>query len=64
MTTKFLSMNKLSIRPQNDTEKLMLGNLGTMIQTGKEANISYEKSVDEKTGKEIESFILEIKSKK
>ena len=48
MTTKFLSMNKLSIRPQNDTEKLMLGNLGTMIQTGKE----------------IESFILEIKSKK
>lgn len=58
MTTKFLDMNKLSIRPQNDTEKLMLGNLGTMIQTGKEAVISF----DNDDGKS--DLILEIKSKK
>ncbi len=58
MTTKFLDMNKLSIRPQNDTERLMLGNLGTMIQTGKEAKISF----DNEDGKN--DLILEIKSKK
>jgi hypothetical protein len=58
MTTKFLDMNKLSIRPQNDTERLMLGNLGTMIQTGKEAVISF----DNDDGKS--DLILEIKSKK
>ena len=58
MTTKFLEMNKLSIRPQNDTERLMLGNLGTMIQTGKEAVISF----DNDDGKS--DLILEIKSKK
>jgi len=58
MTTKFLAMNKLSIRPQNDTEKIMLGNLGTMIQTGKEAVITF----DNKDNKS--DLILEIKSKK
>lgn len=58
MTTKFLAMNKLSIRPQNDTEKLMLGNLGTMVQTGKEAVISF----DNEDGKS--DLVLEIKSKK
>lgn len=58
MTTKFLAMNKLSIRPQNDTEKIMLGNLGTMIQTGKEAVITF----DNKDNKS--DVILEIKSKK
>ena len=57
MTTKFLAMNKLSIRPQNDTEKLMLGNLGVMIQTGKEAVISF----DNEDGKS--DLVLEIKSK-
>lgn len=58
MTTKFLAMNKLSIRPQNDTEKLMLGNLGTMVQTGKEAVITF----DNDDGKS--DLVLEIKSKK
>jgi len=58
MTTKFLAMNKLSIRPQNDTEMLMLGNLGTMITTGKEAVITFDNS----DGKS--DLILEIKSKK
>lgn len=58
MTTKFLAMNKLSIRPQNDTEKIMLGNLGTMIQTGKEAVITFNNK-DNKS-----DLILEIKSKK
>ena len=58
MTTKILAMNKLSIRPQNDTEKIMLGNLGTMIQTGKEAVISFD-NADNKN-----DLILEIKSKK
>lgn len=58
MTTKFLAMNKLSIRPQNDTEKLMLGNLGTMVQTGKEAVITF----DNDEGKS--DLVLEIKSKK
>ena len=58
MTTKFLAMNKLSIRQQNDTEKIMLGNLGTMIQTGKEAVITF----DNKDNKS--DLILEIKSKK
>ena len=58
MTTKFLAMNRLSIRPQNNTEKIMLGNLGTMIQTGKEAVITF----DNKDNKS--DLILEIKSKK
>ena len=58
MTTKFLAMNKLSIRPQNDTEKIMRRNLGTMIQTGKEAVITF----DNKDNKS--DLILEIKSKK
>lgn len=58
MTTKFLAMNKLSIRPQNDTEKIMLGNLGTMVQTGKEAVITF----DNDEGKS--DLVLEIKSKK
>lgn len=58
MTTKFLAMNKLSIRPQNDTEKLMLGNLGTMVQTGKEAVITFDND------EEKSDLVLEIKSKK
>jgi hypothetical protein len=55
-------MNKLSIRPQNDSEKILLSNLGIMIQTGKMPIINYETKTDE-NGKTIESLILEIKSK-
>lgn len=62
MTTKFIAMNKISIRPQNDSEKILLSNLGIMIQTGKIPVINYETKTDE-NGKMIESLILEIKSK-
>ena len=33
MTTKFISMQSISIRPQNDTERLMLENLFAMLPT-------------------------------
>lgn len=54
MTTKFISMQSISIRPQNDTERLMLENLFAMITSGKEPCVKFEGT----------DMILEIKSKK
>lgn len=54
MTTKFISMQAISIRPQNDTERIMLENIAAMILSGKKPYIRVEG----------QDMILEIKSEK
>lgn len=54
MTTKFLKLNAISIRPQNSTEGIMLSNINSMLQSGKKPNIIFDGS----------DMILEIKSEK
>lgn len=54
MTTKFISMQSISIRPQNDTERLMLENLLAMLASGKKPYVKFEGT----------DMILEIKSEK
>lgn len=54
MTTKFVRLNAISIRPQNSTEEIMLSNINAMLAEGKCPNISFEGT----------DMILEIKSKK
>lgn len=54
MTTKFISMQEISIRPQNDTERIMLENLIAMLASGKKPHIRVEG----------QDMILEIKSEK
>ena len=54
MTTKFLALNSISIRPQNDTEKIMLSNINAMLLAGKKVNVSFKES----------DMILEIKTEK
>ena len=44
MTTKFLALNSISIRPQNDTEKIMLSNINAMLLAGKKVNVSFKES--------------------
>ena len=53
MTTKFLSANKISIRPQSDAEKILLTNINAMLVAGKEPNIIFKDT----------DMILEIKTK-
>lgn len=52
MTTKFLALNTISIRPQNDTEKIMLSNISAMLLAGKKVNVSFKET----------DMILEVKS--
>lgn len=52
MTTKFLALNTISIRPQNDTERIMLSNISAMLLAGKKVNVSFKET----------DMILEIKS--
>ena len=54
MTTKFLKLNSISIRPQNSTEEIMLSNINSMLKSGKKPSIRFENS----------DMILEIKSEK
>lgn len=54
MTTKFLDMQTLSIRPQSDAEKILLSNVNAMILSGKEISVSFKDT----------DMILSIKSKK
>ena len=52
MTTKFLALNTISIRPQNDTDRIMLSNISAMLLAGKKVNVSFKET----------DMILEIKS--
>lgn len=54
MTTKFLNMQTISIRPQNDTERIVLENLSAMLLSGKKPFVKFEG----------QDMILEIKSEK
>lgn len=53
MTTKLLSAQSLSIRPQSDAENIILSNISAMIISGKEAHIRFQDT----------DMIIEIKSK-
>lgn len=55
MTAKFLSLQEISLRPQNDQDKILLQNLNNLVISGKEASIKLLENND---------LILEIKSKK
>lgn len=54
MTLKFLSLQDISIRPQNDTEKIILQNIKSLLISGKNPKINF---IDD-------DMILEIKSDK
>ena len=54
MTTKLLSAQKISIRPQSDAEKIILENILAMISSGKTAKVTFEGT----------DMIVEIKSMK
>lgn len=54
MTTKFLSLQTLSIRPQSDSEKILLSNINAMILSGKELSVTFKDG----------DMLLSIKSKK
>ena len=54
MTTKFKSLQEISIRPQNDTERIMLENIAAMLVSGKKPTVKFEG----------QDMILEIKSEK
>lgn len=41
MTTKFLTLQSISIRPQNSTEEIMLNNISAMLIAGKKPKISF-----------------------
>lgn len=54
MTTKLLTAQSISIRPQSDAERIILENISAMIVSGKEANIKFEGT----------DMIIDIKSSK
>lgn len=54
MTTKFLDMQTLSIRPQSDAEKILLSNVNAMILSGKEISVKFNDT----------DMLIIIKSKK
>lgn len=54
MTTKFLTINSISIKPQNDHDKILLSNVNAMLLSGKKVHISYKN----------DAMILEFKSDK
>ena len=53
MTAKFLSLQTISLRPQNDTERLILEQLNAHVISGKKPSIKFEKNGD---------MIVDIKS--
>ena len=54
MTTKFLDMQTLSIRPQSDAEKILLSNVNAMIVSGKKISVGFNDT----------DMIVSIKSEK
>lgn len=42
MTTKFKAINRISIRGENDTEKILLQNFHNLIVGGKEVTVTVE----------------------
>lgn len=42
MTSKFIDMQTISIRPQNDTEKILFSNISGMIQSGKKVTVEFK----------------------
>lgn len=55
MTAKFLSLQEISLRPQNDQDKILLENMNNLVISGKVANIKLNEKGD---------LILEVKSNK
>lgn len=53
MTAKFLTLQSVSLRPQNDTEKLILEQLNAHVLSGKKPTIRFEENGD---------MVIEIKS--
>lgn len=54
MTTKFIDLQTISIRPQNDNDKILLDNVSAMIKSGKKVNVEFD-------GKDM---LLRIRSEK
>lgn len=54
MTAKFLSLQTVSLRPQNDTERLILEQLNAHVLSGKRPTIKFENG----------DMIIDIKSEK
>lgn len=54
MTAKFLSLQTVSLRPQNDTERLILEQLNAHVLSGKKPTIKFENG----------DMIIDIKSEK
>lgn len=46
MTAKFLSLQTISLRPQNDTERLILEQLNAHVISGKKPSIKFEENGD------------------
>ncbi len=54
MTTKFVNLQTISIRPQNDNDKILLDNVQALLVSGKKVNVRFD-------GKDM---LIEIKSEK
>lgn len=54
MTAKFLSLQTISLRPQNDTERLIIEQLNGHVLSGKKPSVKFENG----------DMIFEIKSEK
>lgn len=54
MTTKFLDMQRISIRPQSDAEKILLSNVNALIKSGKVVSVNFNEA----------DMIITIKSNK
>lgn len=52
MTTKFLTLNSISIKGQNDHDNILLSNINAMLLAGKKVHISFKNN----------AMILEFKS--
>ena len=59
MTTKFITSNLISIRPQSDAEKILMNNISAMLIAGKKPHVSFKEN--NFNGNDM---ILEIKSDK
>lgn len=54
MTSKFIDAQTVSLRPQNEPEKILFSNINAMIQTGKGVELEFKNG----------DMLVEIKSKK
>ena len=59
MTTKYLTANSISIRPQDDAEKILMSNIYAMYLAGKKPCITFREN--KLNGVDL---VLEIKSDK